>query len=87
MRCLVYRITFTKTAFKDFNKLNVKEQSKLKDILLNKIDISPLDGKHLIGDLKGFYSVRLNFKDRIVYSINETDNEIFIHRVKTHYGE
>jgi mRNA interferase RelE/StbE len=41
----------------------------------------------LVGDLAGFYSVRLSHQDRIVYTIDEEQNLIYVHRAKTHYGE
>lgn len=80
-------IQFTKEAVKDFKKLTRKLREKLKEILVNSIAPDPQGGKRLVGDLTGFFSVRLSFKDRIVYSIDETNRMVFIHRVRTHYGE
>jgi len=60
--------------------------NKLKDILENQISQEPYSGKKLIGELKGFYSTRLTFQDRIVYSIDEEHLIVYIHRTKTHYG-
>lgn len=82
-----YHILFTKEAAKDVKKLNPKLQKKLKEILNNNIANDPLSGKKLIGDLEGFYSVRLTHQDRIVYSIEQKDHTVFIHRARTHYGE
>lgn len=48
---------------------------------------NPLLDKALLGDLKGFYSIRLSNKDRIVYFINLGEVEIYVLRIKTHYGE
>lgn len=83
----MFNIEFTKTAFKDFEKLDQKEKIKLKEILLNKVQPDPFSGKRLLGDLKGLFSIRLSYKDRIVYSIDSEKNIIYIHRVKTHYGD
>ena len=33
---------------------------------------NPYAGKKLLGDLDGSYSFRLTYKDRIVYSLDET---------------
>ncbi len=82
-----YEIRFTKEAIKDINKLSPKLKKKLKDIALNQIAEEPYRGKKLIGDLSGFFSIRLSYKDRIIYSINEEENTVFIHRAKTHYGD
>ena len=82
-----YKVLFTKEAFKDFKKLSPKLQSKLRDIITKQIVEDPYSGKKLIGDLTGFFSIRLSYKDRIVYSFDETDEVVHIHRVKTHYGK
>ncbi|CCI34233.1 type II toxin-antitoxin system YoeB family toxin [Microcystis sp. T1-4] len=42
---------------------------------------------YLKGDLEGFYSYRLNRKDRLLYEIYEDDKTILIIRTKTHYGD
>jgi Txe/YoeB family toxin of Txe-Axe toxin-antitoxin module len=49
--------------------------------------MDPFSGKKLVGDLDGFYSVRLTYKDRIVYSVDEKSHTVFVHRARTHYGE
>ncbi|NCC50207.1 MAG: type II toxin-antitoxin system mRNA interferase toxin, RelE/StbE family [Spartobacteria bacterium] len=82
-----YEIRFTKEAAKDVRKLTPNLKKKLSDILLNKIAIEPRSGKPLVGDLDGFFSIRLTYKDRIVYSIDEPKRIIFVHRARTHYGE
>jgi mRNA interferase RelE/StbE len=82
-----YEIRFTKEALKDIQKLSPKITTKLKNILENLISTEPRSGKQLIGQLKGFYSIRLSYQDRIVYSIDEENRTIYIHRTKTHYGE
>ncbi|MCK4401867.1 type II toxin-antitoxin system YoeB family toxin [bacterium] len=82
-----YEIRFTKTAFKDVRKLSAKLKQKLKEILLKQVAEEPYSGKKLIGDLMGFYSIRLSYKDRIVYSVNENEKIVYIHRARMHYGE
>jgi Txe/YoeB family toxin of toxin-antitoxin system len=81
-----YTIILTKKAAKDVAKLSPQLKNKLKDILINKISKNPYDGKKLVGDLDGFYSVRLNYQDRIIYAVNEELKTICIHRARTHYG-
>jgi mRNA-degrading endonuclease RelE of RelBE toxin-antitoxin system len=82
-----YEIRITKTAFKDINQLSAKLKVKLKDILVNVVAENPYEGKKLLGDLEGNYSIRLTHKDRIVYSINEEQKIVYIKRTKTHYGD
>ena len=83
----MYEILFTKQAKKDIDKLTSKNKEKLKSIILNIIRINPKDGKKLIGELKGYYSLRLNIKDRIVYRIDEDEKVVYIMMCKTHYNE
>ena len=83
----LYDIRFTKEALKDVKKLSPMLTNKLKQIIENKIAVEPYSGKKLVGQLKGFYSIRLSYRDRIVYSVDEDSLTIYIHRAKTHYGE
>jgi mRNA-degrading endonuclease RelE of RelBE toxin-antitoxin system len=82
-----YHIRITKTAKKDINKLSPKMKNKLKAILVNILSDSPYEGKRLIGNLEGNYSIRLNITDRIVYSIDEQNKTVYIKRAKTHCGD
>ena len=82
-----YHIELTKQAQKDVAKLSPKLKAKLKDILRHKIAVAPETGKPLTGNLKGYYSVRLSFQDRIVYRIENERCVVLIVRAKTHYGE
>lgn len=87
MSCERYQIAFTRQAQKDIAKLTPKLKTKLKDILRNKIAIVPQAGKPLLGDLTGYYSVRLSLQDRIVYRIEQERCVVLIVRAKSHYGE
>jgi len=49
--------------------------------------VAPSAGKALVGDLTGFFSYRLTLRDRIVYTVSESEHTIYIHRARTHYGE
>jgi len=85
--CGRYQIELTKQAQKDITKLTPKLKTKLKEILRYKLSVAPETGKPLTGNLKGYYSVRLSFQDRIVYRIENDRCVIVIIRAKTHYGE
>lgn len=84
---MVYEVRFTKEAKKDVAKLTPKLKQKLKKIIQDTIRINPYSGKKLVGDLAGFFSIRLSYKDRIIYTIDDGQKLIYIHRAKTHYGE
>ena len=84
---MLYEVRFTKEAKKDIAKLTPKLKQKLKTIIQDTISINPYAGKKLLADLAGFYSVRLSYQDRIVYTIDDEQNLIYIHRAKTHYGD
>ena len=84
---MTYRIRFTQLAKKDVQKLSPKLQQKLKEILRNRIAVDPYGGKRLTGELKGFYSMRLSYQDRIVYSIQDEELIVVLLRARTHYGD
>jgi len=80
-----YRIEVTRRAETDVATLTPKLKRKLKDILLNQIAVAPHRGKKLVGELAGYWSVRLTHKDRIVYRIDEAAKIVYILRARTHY--
>ena len=55
-------------------------------ILLEVLSVTPYEGKKLVGDLEGNYSLRLDLKDRIVYRSDEKNKTVYIKRAKTHNG-
>ena len=87
MTCDRYKLEFTEQAQKYISKLSPKLKSKLKSILRNKISVAPESGKALVGDLKGYFSVRLSFQDRIVYRIENDRCVVVVIRARTHYGD
>ena len=80
-----FRLQITRRAQKDIATLTPKLKKKLHEILVHRIAVNPFDGKKLVGDLKGSWSVRLTPKDRVVYSIDEEDRIVHILRGRTHY--
>ena len=81
-----YEVRITKQAFKDIKELSPKMKSKLKSILIEILTNTPYEGKKLIGNLSGNYSIRLNLQDRIVYSIDEDNKIVYVKHAKTQYG-
>jgi len=84
---VTYRVRFTRQAEKDIAKLTAKLRTKLKDIVRNRLAADPYSGKPLVGPLKGYYSVRLSYQDRIVYSIHDEELLVIVVRARTHYGD
>jgi Txe/YoeB family toxin of toxin-antitoxin system len=82
-----YRIRFTRQAEKDVRKLTPKVRDKLKDILRNRLAVDPYSGKQLVGPLQGCWSVRLNYQDRIVYTIQDDELVVMVLRARSHYGD
>ena len=80
-----FQVQITSRAQKDIDTLTPKLKKKLREILVNRIAVNPFDGKKLVGDLKGCWSVRLNLKDRVVYSIDEENRVVNVFRARTHY--
>jgi len=84
---VTYQVRFTRQAEKDIAKLTPKLRSKLKDIVRNRLAVDPHSGKPLIGRLQGYYSMRLTYQDRIVYSIRDDELLVVVVRARTYYGD
>lgn len=82
-----YTILFTREAAKDVARLPPRLKNKLKIILVQQVAPNPRCGKRLLGDLAGFFSIRLSYKDRLVYSVDERSRTVCVHRARTHYGD
>lgn len=84
-----YTILFSKHALKDIEKLkNVGlylSAQKILDLMVENPFIYPPSYEKLIGDLKGFYSRRINKQHRIVYKVIENKKELRVYRMWTHY--
>jgi len=82
-----YEVRITKQALKDIRTFSLKIKKKLKDIFNEVLAVTPYEGKRLLGDLEGNFSMRLNIRDRIVYSIDEEKKVVYVKRARTHYGD
>ena len=84
-------IKFSKLAEKDKIKLkNYGLDKNAKTILNLMIDdpfCYPPNYEKLTGDLTGLYSKRINRQHRIVYEVDNNNNEIHIIRMWTHYDK
>lgn len=84
-----FRLVFTKQAAKDAKKLTTlgldKKAKELLKIIKENPYINPPPYEKLIGDLRGFYSRRINIQHRLVYEVLQEENTIKILRMWTHY--
>ncbi len=84
-----YIIVFTKQAQKDAKKLEAcsldgKAKELLKIMKENPYQ-NPPSYEKLVGDLKGFYSRRINIQHRIVYKVYEEEKTVKVLRMWIHY--
>ena len=82
-----YRVRFTRQAEKDVARLTPKLRAKLMDLIRHRLVPDPYSGKPLVGPLKGCWSLRLSYQDRIVYSIHDDVLLVLVLRARTHYGD
>lgn len=84
-----YIILLSKQAQKDAKKLENSKLDKKAKILLKIIKDNPYQKppsyEKLVGNLKGFYSRRINIQHRIVYEVLEEEQIIKILRIWTYY--
>lgn len=74
---------------KFWKKADRRMAQKVTELLLE-IAQTPYEGKGkpepLVGNLSGFWSRRINIKERIVYSVDEAADTVFILSPRGHYG-
>jgi toxin YoeB len=84
-------IVFENEAWDEYVQWQTEDKKTLKKINLMIKDISrnPFEGigkpEPLKGDLSGFWSRRINDKDRIIYYIK--DHNVYISAIKGHYND
>lgn len=85
----MYELAYSKQALKDakhLKKSNLKSKAKeLLAIIENNPHTSPPTFEKLSGNLRGYYSRRLNKQHRIVYEVYEELKIVRIIRMWTHY--
>ena len=83
----MYKITYTRQALKDKDKLGYlynKTKTLIEIIKANPFQ-NPPPYEKLSGDLAGLYSRRINRKHRLWYAVDVEDKTIRIIRMWTHY--
>lgn len=81
-----FQVVIARRAQKDIETLNAAQKKKLARIFA-RLAREPYAGKRLLGDLQGYWSLRLNRRDRVVYRIDEENRIVYVLRARTHYGE
>ncbi|PSB04463.1 Txe/YoeB family addiction module toxin [Merismopedia glauca] len=82
-----WKIEFSRTALKDAKKLQGANLSTHVKQLLEIIKQNPYQPPYekLSGNLKGYYSRRINIKHRLVYAIDDETQTIKVVSVWSHY--
>jgi len=85
----MYRVVFSKQAGKDREKVKRAGLEKRVRALLELISEDPYrmppPYEKLVGELRGFYSRRINVQHRLVYAVREEEKTVVIARMWTHY--
>lgn len=84
---MTWKIEFSRNTLKDAKKLkSAKLDGNLKE-LLNILKSNPYEFPYekLSGNLKGYYSRRINIKHRLVYRVDDNNQTIKILSVWSHY--
>ena len=85
----MWQVKFTKEAEKDKKLLKQAGLAERAKKLLNVLSINPYQTppsyEKLVGNLKGYYSRRINIQHRIVYKVYEETKIVVIHTMWTHY--
>jgi Txe/YoeB family toxin of toxin-antitoxin system len=84
-----WKVILSKKAVKDSKELKsagLKFQTEKLLYLLSEDPFHiPPDYEKLVGNLKGFYSRRINIRHRLVYDIEKKERIVHVLRVWTHY--
>jgi toxin YoeB len=82
-----WKIEFSRTALKDAKKLKAANLEGNIGSLLEVLKQNPYTPPYekLSGNLKGYFSRRINIKHRLVYSVDEETKTIKVVSVWSHY--
>ena len=82
-----WTVEFSRAALKDAKKLKSVSLDSNVRALIDILKNNPYDPPYekLSGNLKGYYSRRINIKHRLVYSINDDEKIVRVVSVWSHY--
>ena len=86
---MAFRTLLTKQAVKDLDKLKQAGLSQKAKQIVDSLKDNPycLPYEKLVGNLKGFYSKRINIQHRIVYKVDEEEKIVLVVSMWSHYGD
>ncbi len=84
---MVWTIEFSRKALKDAKKVRAANLDRNLRQLLEELEQDPYAPPYekLSGNLKGYYSRRINIKHRLVYKVDDADKSIRVISVWSHY--
>jgi Txe/YoeB family toxin of toxin-antitoxin system len=86
---VTWNIVYSKYALKDAKKLSAAGLKDKEQVLLDVLEINPLQNpppfEKLIGDLVGAYSRRINIQHRLIYEIFRKEKTVRVLRMWSHY--
>lgn len=87
----MYKVLFSKAAQKDIIKIKksnlAQKCQELIDLLIS-APFTPIPPyEKLVGDLKGFYSRRINIQHRLIYQVDEQEKIVKVLRMWSYYEE
>ena len=84
-----WQVILSRKAVKDAKKLRAAGLKPQAEVLLGLLKNNPFNSppvyEKLVGNLKGFYSRRINIKHWLVYSVDEKQKIVHVLRMWTHY--
>ena len=84
-----WSVVISRQAIKDVKKIKRAGLADQTKELLGLLEVDPFANppryEMLIGNLKGFYSRRINIKHRLVYSVDVDRRIVHVLRMWTHY--
>jgi len=86
---LSWEVILSKQAMKDLKQIKQAGLGEKTKLLLERLQenpfVTPPRYESLVGNLKGFYSRRINIKHRLVYAVNMDAHTVHVLRCWTHY--
>lgn len=85
----MYKIQYHRKAVKEIEKLKINKLDTKAKKLIDIIKVNPYQNpppyEKLVGDLKDYYSRRINLQHRLIYQVNENEKIVRILSMWTHY--
>ena len=84
-----WKVILSKNAVKDAKRLNKSGLKSQAERILNILQVDPFTEyptyEKLVGNLKGYYSRRINIQHRLVYSVDNEKKIVHVLRMWSHY--